>query len=510
MLRLQDLTKEDIRQYVEEKFRECSQVSVLHEDHRFSRLKDDITTKAQGVFFWVFLVVRSLLEGLLNDDDISILEKRVAELPPDLESYFERVLNDIAPTYREDTARLLMTILWAGKPLPLISLQMAMSHVNADNIKRYQEGDDGELAEQMNESLKKQIHARCKDFLEIEVDPKIQENKYGRTRESQAHCLYRVDFLHSTVRDFLKETSVKNQLLEWVEGSFDPSICVCNCLRFWITTLPSSFFDDSAQTSGYNDMIYGGMMIATIGGQLRRLEEERNTESYDLIETFNIDMKMRKRSPGELSILAMHSHLKDLHRDFLKWALFQRLTFYACRKIQLDPGSVTENNKQALLVLAARPARPSTESADGFQTRTGLVRFLFEAGAQPEAEVEEVKVGGLRDLTAPRWRLLLRYLHYLREADGDSNDDSQLKIWVEACVDFAKLLISYGADPEDKIPVEWDEEEVYLAVKYIQRVLGSEAAKKLSKLRVSRDESCRIARALDIVQRRRRGFSSEL
>ena len=477
MLRLQDLTKEDIRQYVEEKFRKCSQVSVLHEDQRFSRLKDDITTKAQGVFFWVFLVVRSLLEGLMNDDDISILEKRVAELPPDLESYFQRVLDDIAPAYRKDTARLLMTMLWAWKPLPLISLHMAMSHANDGNLKTYQGVNDGEFAEKMNESLKKQVHARCKDFLEIEVDPDFQENSFSRTRESQAHCQYRVDFLHLTVRDFLEETSMKSQLLEWVEGSFDPSICVCTCLRFWITTLPSSFFDVSDQSRRHTTAIYESM-IDTIVHYFRDLEKARNTNLYDVVEEFNKYMKMRKRSPDEISLLASNTSLNNLQHDFLMWALSRGLTFYACRKVQLDPGSVTENNKQVLLRMAARPDERRddrrTESIDELWIRIDLVRSLFEAGAQPEA-----KLGALRNWEPPRWRLLLKYLHYLRGAGVNINDGSQSTMWVEAYIDFTELLISYGADPKDEIPIRADREENHTAFVYVAHMVGYEEAQRI-------------------------------
>ena len=41
----------------------------------------EIVTKANGVFLWIQLVVKSLLNGLKNRDDISDLRQRLEECP---------------------------------------------------------------------------------------------------------------------------------------------------------------------------------------------------------------------------------------------------------------------------------------------------------------------------------------------------------------------------------------------------------------------------------------------
>lgn len=464
-LKVHDLTQGDIWQYILDKLSNGKRrFGCTEHEMTYMNLIAEIISKAQGVFLWVFLVVRSLLEGLQNDDDISILEKRVAELPPDLESYFQRVLDQISPAYRKDTARLLKTMLCAREPLPLISLQGALSHVKDDNLNTNQEAYDGDWAEQMNETMKKRIHARCKDFLEIKLDTRVQNKGYGPARE--AHSLYRVDFLHSTVKDFLEEATVESQLAKWVEGPFNPSVCVCTCLRFWTKTLPPWSLGDPFTRIKRQ---YEWNMLSIIGSYFRRLEKERNMISYDLIDEFNEDIKKCQRPPRKK---ARGSKIKSwcwFQKQFLWWALSQGLFFYVHRKIQLDPGSVTKDNRQGLLRTAARSKYSACElePIDELRVRVSLVRSFFEAGAQPGAGL-----GRGFDEQPPRWRLLLRYLHYLRGVDCDIDHGSQLGMRREALVDFTELLILYGADPKDDIPVGYYGYETDVALNYIDCWLG--------------------------------------
>lgn len=84
---LQDLTRQDILNYVSD---------TLERDAKFRRLKSNsrvaaldyiqsVTTRSEGVFLRVYLVFRSLLRGLRNEDDLSMLGSRLDALPVDLE-----------------------------------------------------------------------------------------------------------------------------------------------------------------------------------------------------------------------------------------------------------------------------------------------------------------------------------------------------------------------------------------------------------------------------------------
>jgi len=74
---------------------------------------------ADGVFLWVFLVVRSLKEGITNADTVSMLQKRLRELPSDLESFFRLILDHVDKIYWEGTTQAFQMALTAVKPLPV-------------------------------------------------------------------------------------------------------------------------------------------------------------------------------------------------------------------------------------------------------------------------------------------------------------------------------------------------------------------------------------------------------
>lgn len=64
----------------------------------------DIGERAQGVFLWVYLNVRSLRDGLVNGDDLSMLQTRLHSLPTDLEEYFKHRSASVDLIHKEKQA----------------------------------------------------------------------------------------------------------------------------------------------------------------------------------------------------------------------------------------------------------------------------------------------------------------------------------------------------------------------------------------------------------------------
>jgi hypothetical protein len=107
-LRLQDLTYRDIHQYIEDKLKGNKRMKLLtKESPKDARtLVEDITHKAEGVFLWVTLVVKSLLKGLSQRDGISDLRKRLNTIPSDLERLYAHMLRSIEPIYMEEASKI--------------------------------------------------------------------------------------------------------------------------------------------------------------------------------------------------------------------------------------------------------------------------------------------------------------------------------------------------------------------------------------------------------------------
>lgn len=102
-LQLEQLTQADITHYVQS---ELGQV-VKRYGKEARTLVSSIVEKAEGVFFWVYLVVRSLREGFEEGDSIMIMHQRLNEFPADLGEYFEHMLSRVSKTYRSQTPQAL-------------------------------------------------------------------------------------------------------------------------------------------------------------------------------------------------------------------------------------------------------------------------------------------------------------------------------------------------------------------------------------------------------------------
>lgn len=106
-LELQSLTRSDIILFVTETLCEDRNFRELKAtDLRYDELVTKITDRPQGVFLWVFLVVRSLRRGLTNEDTIAELQKRLRISPTNLRQYFRRILDSAEDVYHEQAARL--------------------------------------------------------------------------------------------------------------------------------------------------------------------------------------------------------------------------------------------------------------------------------------------------------------------------------------------------------------------------------------------------------------------
>ncbi|KAF2029051.1 hypothetical protein EK21DRAFT_113275 [Setomelanomma holmii] len=98
---LQDFNQHDISLYVKDKLKKHPEFKKLQAS---STAANDTTTeiveKSNGVFLWVFLVVRSLLEGLRNRDRLSQLRARLRHFPSDLDQFFRHMFLSMDQTYR--------------------------------------------------------------------------------------------------------------------------------------------------------------------------------------------------------------------------------------------------------------------------------------------------------------------------------------------------------------------------------------------------------------------------
>ncbi|KAM0281910.1 hypothetical protein ACHAQH_003255 [Verticillium albo-atrum] len=216
-LHLQDLTHDDIRTFVQDSLNQDMRFNKLQRRHKAAAegLGMELTERAHGVFLWVFLVVRSLLRGLRNEDEISDLQRRLRELPSDLREYFDRMFASIEDIYKERTARLFITMAHAGTTFPVLSfyfMDLGDETNTGEPLRLLQNWPDVNLDEaEVLVTKKRQLIAQCKDLIFI-------------TPEPGAGVLFseRVGFLHRTVLGFLQTADMSARLLQLAGIDFSP------------------------------------------------------------------------------------------------------------------------------------------------------------------------------------------------------------------------------------------------------------------------------------------------
>lgn len=195
-LRLEDLTRKDIENFINAKLQANNKFDALQQSDPIlcSVLVSEIIEKARGVWLWVMLVVRSLLEGLRNHDTASDMLLRLKDIPEELEDYFLHMFSKIDRIYRPKALRLLCAAFIA----PILTL-MTASFLDEEDPEFYLKMPLRSVPEpEITERLlltESRVNIRCLGMLEV------------TSLDTDTALFYRkrVEFLHRTARDFFFE-----------------------------------------------------------------------------------------------------------------------------------------------------------------------------------------------------------------------------------------------------------------------------------------------------------------
>ncbi|RMJ15118.1 hypothetical protein CDV36_005226 [Fusarium kuroshium] len=223
-LRLEDLTFDDIKNFVKSRF--DSDTVFLNIGRRYpvfaDQLMDNIVVKASGVFLWVDLVVTSLLAGMRVGDRIKDLQRRLDDLPNELTNLYEKILHSLDPFYLDHAAQYFTLVESAETPLTILQFSFA-DEESAKSAVEMKIGrlSDGEIDLRI-EDMNRRLNSRCKGFLEVERGLQgLQANLMRRPSQLT------VQYLHRTVRDFIKSAKAQEFLQSSTNSNFDPSMQLC-------------------------------------------------------------------------------------------------------------------------------------------------------------------------------------------------------------------------------------------------------------------------------------------
>ncbi|KAF5721016.1 hypothetical protein FMUND_3919 [Fusarium mundagurra] len=227
---LEDLTRFDMLQFVQDRFRQIPpnhQVSMVTS----VTLRHKLVNKAQGVFLWLYLATRSIIDGIENMDSDDMLFARLDALPGDLENLYIDLwqrMNAKSPVYVETARRYFRYVLQEAGSRILIANGNDGSRIVLSRpwIAQITCAENPALQEkllkgtgtivlpeilQRCEEMTASIRNRCAGFLEVRPDEDSRRlfERLGDISNAFEH----VAFIHRTAHDFLTDTEAGRGIL---------------------------------------------------------------------------------------------------------------------------------------------------------------------------------------------------------------------------------------------------------------------------------------------------------
>ncbi|KIW12470.1 hypothetical protein PV08_09747 [Exophiala spinifera] len=429
MLRLEDLTRPDIRQYVSEKLTQHRRFEVLKQlyEEECISLVDNIVDKASGVFLWVYLVVRSLTQGLRDEDGISDLTRRLELIPADLELYFDQMLSTIDPFHLPRSSELFQLTMCTDRRLSQLTLSF-IHEDKPDALVTFLRKDREAAILHAYNSTSRRVNALSKGLLEV-----------NRTDSTNPYFMYGVDFLHRTVRDFLAMDEVRQKLEKYSKGAFPCQLRLCTAVLAQIRSLGPNF-ESLTDAEAFLRLLDEFLFYASALEMTRsRIPEELFAalrERLDLFDISNVVNIAGLRS-REVQALDLRNNLKmftsahwsegdagDKNNQlsfFISTGLFDPVADL----IGSHPDAISKKEGRPLLDYALRRDRHAAIELKLPNLQT--TRFLLESGADPNQMYNERTV----------WHGFLSWMR-----DNQKIISPSQKAWADA----TKLMIEYGAD----------------------------------------------------------------
>jgi hypothetical protein len=437
-LRLQELTHGDIEHYVKSKF---------HDNQAFQRMNaqepwlahiliHEIVERADGVFLWVHLVVKSLLDGIRNRDNVQVLLKRLRRLPGELEPLYKHILNQINPVYLKWASKALQLVRASFEPrsrlnaparnktLSIIQLYLALSKESYLVNLKLPEAEAG------CEGMLVHLKARCAGLLEVPNFARLG---------IQAP----VQYLHDTVRSFLEREEYWQGILAYTaKRGFNSHLHLMKSyvLSMWI---------DMNGKYGLSKLTRAELASCSmIHAHFADMHCKFEVQQVELLDKLDKIMLL-SGSPSWKGLRFHWSHyvlgLGDTLQlqSFLSCATVYGLTGYVETKILARPSASISPLASSLLhhLLRARSANDEI-----FVPRIEMVSLLLQLGANPNWENQGNST----------WTNLLQYIAKKTSTPINRN----LPLPLHAYITFIKPLLESGADPQIRITSLVDEDRL--------------------------------------------------
>jgi hypothetical protein len=421
-LRLQDLTLSDITCYVNDKLNSHERMTRLYQTDPANTkdLVQEIVSKSSGVFLWVVLAVKSLLDGLTNRDRILDLQRRLKLLPPELEDLYAHMLwNHINPFYHQQASQLFRLVRAAkvegDEHLELLMLVFAdeeyQDFVFETEVKRL---TSDELRFRCNE-MGERLQSRCAGLLEVsDYDASSMMRHYPRGLQ--------VNYLHRTVQDFLYTPRIWDFILTQTEPNYDPyeRLLEASVLRIKLAEVP----DSRSECFDFLNHLVRNALSTARSSSFQKSYLSVLDELDKAATVFWESLSMKEKGSPRWSGIYWLSYENPLeHDNFFSLAIKYRLTSYIRASLEQDDGSI---KKRGLPLLGYAIGKRWHEVP-----HAEIAFLLFKNGADPNESFQGQSM----------WGLFISRVYELWEENLLEDGKSLIRTF--------ELFLTAGADPQN-------------------------------------------------------------
>ncbi|ATY59431.1 NACHT nucleoside triphosphatase [Cordyceps militaris] len=216
-LRLHDVTKTDIVHFVLDRFAQYPEITKNLTLDDLTIIALEMSERSQGVFLWVSLATKCLLETLTVEDSLSSLLNRLRQYPPELDDLFTYNLEAIPTSKQARMATSFLITQVAEKPLDLGMYYFhEMEFSDPDYVLTLSPDPPSRLEYRRQLShTTHQLETLCRGLVAVDQKTKV------------------VNCLHRTVRDYLDQPQTKDLLNSKAPLGFAPSLCLLRAAAAW-------------------------------------------------------------------------------------------------------------------------------------------------------------------------------------------------------------------------------------------------------------------------------------
>lgn len=436
-LRLQDLTFLDIETYVNDVLKSHRRMKGLanKEPKHAAELIQEIIAKADGVFLWVTLVTKSLLNGLMNKDGIEDLRRRLRELPASLGALYKHMLKHVDPLYEKQAAMTFKIFqeMWpnwssrAGSDITALELHLAIETTQPKSSKSYSCSESGISEEEIYsrcDELDIHLKSRCAGLLELRYMPSLSTVRY----------------IHRTVKEFFQADEVQLAMARALESDFNANMVLTKlcAIKICRAVIINNYNDlDTVHNRAIWDLLENGML------HVRQAEIQGHHDCISIVEELRC-IVLKQWNMNTLAGIDDYVHIQSVdfrqqrgpfnneqvwQKSFLRMAVITGLCRYVKRRLTIDHTLLQGSSDVPILQLAFMDQRFNENTH--IRTPIEMVVMLLDLGAEPN----KYWIGN-----SP-WQLLLTSIHQLGNFSRDDLDLSK------ECAHLMKLMLERGASP---------------------------------------------------------------